>query len=163
MSQNPEMPLPVNATPNLTTCSNCHSAMPSELRFCRNCGFRLGHGSSDTETIPFRSPSGAVSAPVPAKKRRKMSGMAWVFVGLLAFFVCAAAFTALISPMNRHRNAVNETPVNRSYAGVKDWETTDSNNGATFNAVYPPAPPPPGADARRVTLRRARTSGNGIM
>jgi S1-C subfamily serine protease len=70
-----------------------------------------------------------------------MSGMAWVFVGLLAFFVCAAAFTALISPMNRHRNTVNETPVNRSYAGVKDWETTDSNNGATFNAVYPPAGP----------------------
>ena len=99
MSQNPEMPLPVDSTPRLTTCSNCHSAMPSELRFCRNCGFRLGEGAADySETIRFgdeRGPlvPGAVSAAAPAKKRRKMSGMAWVFVGLLIFFIGAAAFT----------------------------------------------------------------------
>ena len=138
MSENPEVPFDVNSS---TICSNCHSTMPSELRFCRNCGFRLGHGGSDTETVRFGSPSGAVSAPVPAKKRRKMSGMAWVFVALLVFFVGAAAFTALISPMTRHRSSVNETPANRSYAGVKDWETTEGKDGATFTAVYPPEGP----------------------
>ena len=140
MSENPEIPFDVNSS---TTCSNCHSAMPSELRFCRNCGFRLGHGGSDTETIRFgSSPSGAVSAPVPAKKRRKMSGMAWVFVGLLVFFVGAAAFTAVIGPKHRNRSSsVNETPVNRSYAGVREWETTETNDGVTFTAAYPPAGP----------------------
>lgn len=140
MSENPEIPFDVNSS---TTCSNCHSTMPSELRFCRNCGFRLGHGGSDTETIRFgSSPSGAVSAPVPAKKRRKISGMAWVFVGLLVFFVAAAAFTAIISPMKRNRTSSgNATPANRSYAGVRDWETTDTKDGATFTAVYPPAGP----------------------
>src|SRR5688572_32444485 len=97
MSQNPDMPLPVNSTPTLTTCSNCHSPMPSELRFCRNCGFRLGDGLADyQETVRFggeRGPlaAGAVSTPVPVRKRRKMSGMAWVFIGLLVFFIGAAA------------------------------------------------------------------------
>jgi membrane-associated protease RseP (regulator of RpoE activity) len=145
MSQNPEMPLPVNATPNLTTCSNCHSAMPSELRFCRNCGFRLGEGIAEyTETVRFgdqRGPlvPGSVSAPVPVKKRRKMSGMAWVFVGLLIFFIGAAAFTAIISPMRGNRVGIVQTPKDRSYAGVRDWDTVD--NGVTFTSVTPPEGP----------------------
>lgn len=138
MSENPEMPFASNS---MTTCSNCHSAMPSELRFCRNCGFRLTDGGGDGESTRFGSPSGAVSAPVPAKKRRKMSGMAWVFLGLLVFFVGAAAFTALIGPKHRNRTAVTQTPVDRSYAGVKEWETTENKDGATFTAVYPPGGP----------------------
>jgi len=151
MSQNPEMPLPVNATPNLTTCSNCHSAMPSELRFCRNCGFRLGDGVAEyTETVRFagqRGPlaPGAVSAPVPVKKRRKMSGMAWVFVGLLIFFIGAAAFTAVIGPRRHNRVGITQTPANRSYAGVREWDTvSDEQNGifgVTFEAVTPPDGP----------------------
>ena len=138
MSENPEMPFESNST---TTCSNCHSAMPSELRFCRNCGFRLTDGGGDTENVRFGSPSEAVSAPIAAKKRRKMSGMAWVFVGLLVFFVGAAAFTAVIGPRHRNRTGVAQTPVNRSYAGVKEWETTENKDGATFTAAYPPAGP----------------------
>jgi C-terminal processing protease CtpA/Prc len=149
MSQNPEMPLPVNATPNLTTCSNCHSAMPSELRFCRNCGFRLGDGLAEyTETVRFDGQRGPLAPgstsepmPMPARKRRRMSGMAWVFVGLLIFFVGAAAFTAVISPIrhNNRRTSIVQTPENRSYAGVRDWNSVD--NGVTFNAVSPPDGP----------------------
>lgn len=151
MSQNPEMPLPVNATPNLTTCSNCHSAMPSELRFCRNCGFRLGDGVAEyTETVRFagqRGPlaPGAVSAPVPVKRRRKMSGMAWVFLGLLIFFIGAAAFTAVIGPRHHNRVGITQTPASRSYAGVREWDTvSDQENGifgVTFQAVTPPDGP----------------------
>ena len=151
MSQNPEMPLPVNATPNLTTCSNCHSAMPSELRFCRNCGFRLGDGVAEyTETVRFAGQRGplapsSVSAPVPVKKRRKMSGMAWVFVGLLIFFIGAAAFTAVIGPRRHNRVGFTQTPSNRSYAGVRDWDTVDDDVngivGVTFEAVTPPDGP----------------------
>jgi predicted metalloprotease with PDZ domain len=149
MSQNPEMPLPVNATPNLTTCSNCHSAMPSELRFCRNCGFRLGDGVAEyTETVRFGGQRGplepsSVSAPVPVKKRRKMSGMAWVFIGLLMFFIGAAAFTAIITPMRHNRVTIMQTPSDRSYAGVQDWDTVNDNgiNGVTFKSVSPPDGP----------------------
>jgi membrane-associated protease RseP (regulator of RpoE activity) len=146
MSQNPEMPLPVNATPNLTTCTNCHSPMPSELRFCRNCGFRLGEGLAEyTETVRFGSDRGPmmpghVSAPVPKKKKRRMSGMAWVFVGLLIFFIGAAAFTAIISPMRGHVPTVSISR-NKSYTGVDGWENAENGGGVTFDSVNLPDGP----------------------
>ena len=146
MSQNPEMPLPVNATPNLTTCNNCHSPMPSELRFCRNCGFRLGEGLAEyTETVRFGSDRGplvpgTVSAPMPKKKKRRMSGMAWVFVGLLIFFIGAAAFTAIISPM-RERIPVVHVTTKKSYTGVANWENPDNGPGVTFDSVNVPGGP----------------------
>lgn len=144
MSQNPEMSVPGNSTPRLTTCSNCHSAMPAELRFCRNCGFRLGDSVAEyTETVRFGGERGAVvpgavSAPMAAKKRRRMSGMAWVFVGLLIFFIGAAAFTAVISPMREHVGVV-QAPVVRSYAGLRELDRTAE--GVTFEYVYPPGGP----------------------
>ena len=146
MSQNPEMPLPVNATPNLTTCTNCHSPMPSELRFCRNCGFRLGEGLAEyTETVRFGSDRGAmtpnaVSAPMAKKKKRRMSGMAWVFIGLLVFFIGAAAFTAIISPMRRHVPTVSIS-TNKSYTGVDGWENAEDGSGVTFDSVNLPDGP----------------------
>jgi hypothetical protein len=37
-------------------CPNCRALMPSELRFCRACGCRLGEGVAEyTETVRFRS------------------------------------------------------------------------------------------------------------
>ncbi|HKR12025.1 MAG TPA: PDZ domain-containing protein [Pyrinomonadaceae bacterium] len=146
MSQNPEMPLPVNATPNLTTCTNCHSPMPSELRFCRNCGFRLGEGLAEyTETVRFGSERGplvpgTVSAPMPKKKKRRMSGMAWVFVGLLIFFIGAAAFTAIISPIREHVPVVHVN-LKKSYTGVDNWENPEQGPGVTFDSVSVPGGP----------------------
>ncbi|HEU4766122.1 MAG TPA: PDZ domain-containing protein [Pyrinomonadaceae bacterium] len=115
--------------------------MPSELRFCRNCGFRLGEGSAEnTETIRFGGTNaGAVSAPVPAKKRRRMSGMAWIFLGLLIFFIGAAAFTAVISPVRDHvGNRVN-LPDKKSYIGVDGWEQI--NKTVTFKQINLPGGP----------------------
>src|SRR5262247_809814 len=141
MSQNPEMPLPVNATPNLITCSNCHSAMPSELRFCRNCGFRLGEGVAEyTPTVRFDNmnpPVVAAGAPVARRKKRHLSGMAWVFVALLVFFVGAAAFTALISPIHHNVRSVGFiAPAKaKSYIGVNGFDTADDDQGVTFDSV----------------------------
>jgi S1-C subfamily serine protease len=118
--------------------------MPAELRFCRNCGFRLGEGVAEfTETMRFggEHPSGVSvrgSAPVKVKRRRKMSGMAWIFVGLLVFFVGAAAFTAVISPM-KERVVLHQQEVNKSYAGTNGWENSD--RGVTFTHVNPPGGP----------------------
>lgn len=66
--------------------------------------------------------------------------MAWVFVGLLVFFVGAAAFTAIINPI-RNRSAVPmvKLSANKSYVGVDGWETTD--NGVTFDSVDAPGGP----------------------
>ena len=42
---------PVNAE-GITICPNCHVQMPSILRFCRSCGFRLGEGLAEyVETV----------------------------------------------------------------------------------------------------------------
>src|SRR6476620_1424729 len=107
MSMNPEMEAGV------ATCGNCRSPMPAGLRFCRNCGFRLGEGSAEyTETVrfqnappgtfpgsgptnafpPYAAPGGpiaGVSGRQMKKRRRRMSGMTWMFLGLLIFFVAA--------------------------------------------------------------------------
>ena len=69
-----------------------------------------------------------------------MSGMAWVFVGLLVFFVGAAAFTAIISPVRQGNMGV--VRINRpvkSYVGVDGWDTVD--NGVTFGSVDAPDGP----------------------
>ncbi|HSK64309.1 MAG TPA: PDZ domain-containing protein, partial [Pyrinomonadaceae bacterium] len=66
--------------------------------------------------------------------------MAWVFIGLLIFFIGAAAFTAIISPVRDNVGAVVNIPaVTKSYVGVDGFNTTDS--GVTFDAVDVPGGP----------------------
>src|SRR5215217_2816714 len=95
-----------------TVCSNCHSTMPAELRFCRNCGFRLTGSTGGYTGGQYTGPAVADSAAVPKKKRR-ITGMSWIFVGLLVFFVGAAAFTALIAPLRKSTNIVQRTAVSK--------------------------------------------------
>ena len=131
MSQSSE--IPISSGP-MINCSNCHSPMPAELRFCRNCGFRLGTGFNAGE---IAAPGSAPPAP---RKWRRISGMAWVFIGLLIFFIGAAAFTAIISPVRDNVGAVVNIPaVTKSYVGVDGFNTTDS--GVTFDAVDVPGGP----------------------
>src|SRR3569832_1652846 len=121
-----------------TVCSNCHSTMPAELRLCRNCGFRLTGNIGSYPGGQYPSTADADSAVTPKKKRRS-SGMSWIFVGLLVFFVCAAAFTALINPLRKTTNIVQRTSVVKSYIGVDGFDTTDQ--GVIFNAVTTPGGP----------------------
>ncbi len=166
MSQNPGMPSDPANDPGLTTCLNCHTAMPRELRFCRNCGFRLGEGVAEyTETVRFAdNHRGVLSAdratasaqPLvtsyglsggmaptlsgPIKMKRRMSGMTWMFLGLLVFFIAAAAFTAIIVPNRPDVNFEFAAPVApRSYVGVDGFD--DAEGGATFSNVEPPGSP----------------------
>jgi membrane-associated protease RseP (regulator of RpoE activity) len=156
MSMKPEM----DAT--VTTCGNCHSPMPKELRFCRNCGFRLGEGTAEyTETVRFQNappgtlpgngspnsfPYGLTGGPMAVspgghirKRRRRMSGMTWMFLGLLIFFIAAGVFTSIIKPIRDNIHVQIAQLVPRSYAGVDDFETTDG--GVTFANVEPPGGP----------------------
>ena len=109
-----EVSMPMAAPANQTICSNCHSPMPSELRFCRNCGFRL---TSEMGGYTATEASGPFVPPAPAKKKKRISGMSWIFIGLLVFFVVAAGFTALVAPLRRS-TVVNRTPVNRVVIGA---------------------------------------------
>jgi hypothetical protein len=133
--------LNVSAPANQTICSNCNSVMPSELRFCRNCGFRLTSlaGTYTGTQYPDVMPVGSGTGSAPLMKKRRMSGMSWLFVGLLVFFVCAAAFTALVAPVHRSTNIGVSIPVNKSYIGVDEFNKTE--DGVIFEAVSAPGGP----------------------
>ncbi|HLN97478.1 MAG TPA: PDZ domain-containing protein [Pyrinomonadaceae bacterium] len=147
--------------PGLTTCANCRSPMPSELRFCRNCGFRLGEGSAEyTETVRFQNappgtlpgnnavnsgPYGFAGGPLAVagaggirRRRGRLSGTTWMFIALLIFFIAAAGFTAVVKQV-RPRLPVRVSINARSYAGVDSFDTTDG--GVTFANVEPPGGP----------------------
>ena len=110
-----EVSMPMAAPANQTICSNCHSTMPSELRFCRNCGFRL---TSELGGYTATDASGPFIPSAPAKRKKRISGMSWIFIGLLAFFLVAAGFTAIIAPL-RHSTIVNRTPVVKAVIGAR--------------------------------------------
>jgi S1-C subfamily serine protease len=88
-------------------------------------------------------PTVTLPQPAPAatpKKKRRMSGMSWVFVALLVFFVGAAAFTAIVAPMRKSANfGISQTPVNKSYLGVDEFNNTDQ--GVIFESVNTPGGP----------------------
>jgi len=77
--------------------------------------------------------------PAPAKKKRRFSGMSWIFVGLLVFFVAAAAFTAIVAPKRNSPVFSVATPVVKSYIGVDEFNNTD--DGVIFEAVSAPGGP----------------------
>src|ERR1044071_9308639 len=93
----------------------CGASMPREMRFCRACGHRLGEGPAEyTETTRFpnvTAQSPRVTTPAylppqggpianqanwnyPQKKRRKLSGMAWIFIVIAALFVVGGTLSA---------------------------------------------------------------------
>lgn len=128
--------------------------MPVGLRFCRNCGFRLGEGPAEyTETVRFKDaprtageyatsyvpPLAQASAGTFAKPKKRMSGMTWMFIGLLVFFLAAAAFTAIVTPIRRNMPAISVPDKPRAYVGVDAFETGEG--GVTFNNVEPPGSP----------------------
>jgi S1-C subfamily serine protease len=78
--------------------------------------------------------------PAPPKKKRRFSGMSWIFVGLLVFFVAAAAFTAIVAPKRNTPNFnVARVLVVKSYLGVDEFDDTDE--GVIFNSVSTPGGP----------------------
>jgi S1-C subfamily serine protease len=74
------------------------------------------------------------------KRRGRMSGMTWMFLGLLIFFIAAAAFTAIVRPVRQNINVEFAKAARaRSYVGVGSFDTTEG--GVTFDKVEPPGSP----------------------
>jgi S1-C subfamily serine protease len=65
--------------------------------------------------------------------------MSWIFVGLLVFFIGAAAFTALVAPMKNRNVEIARAPVVKSYLGVNEFNQTDQ--GVIFECVNAPGGP----------------------
>jgi membrane-associated protease RseP (regulator of RpoE activity) len=153
MSQNIPQPLE-EAEVSTTACQNCHATMPTGLRFCRNCGFRLGEGVSEyTETVRFSDGPGTpnfgfaggqmatVAGGAFAPRKKRMSGMTWIFLAMILFFLTAGIATQFIRPAARRLAGgpplVAAAP--RSYFGVNSFDTTDG--GVTFDSIEAPGSP----------------------
>jgi membrane-associated protease RseP (regulator of RpoE activity) len=155
------------AYPAGTPCSNCGAQMPPDLRFCRACGSRLGEDVAEyTETVRLQNaprsapnpyapgnpyafgagPQGPQAfAPAAAqqmqwthKKKRKFSGMTWLFIGLLMFFLVAGVFTAVMRQPNRV--GVISASVPQAFVGVDNFRDAE-NGGVTFNSIESPGAP----------------------
>jgi S1-C subfamily serine protease len=91
----------------------------------------------------YLAPGEAPTAVLPAtqKKKRRLSGMSWIFIGLLVFFIGAAAFTALVAPMKKGMEIArqHEQPEVKSYFGVNEFNNTD--DGVIFECVSAPGGP----------------------
>jgi S1-C subfamily serine protease len=84
----------------------------------------------------------AFSAGPVKKRKRRMSGMTWMFLGLLIFFVVAAGLTAIIRPVrNNIRVGISQSAMPRSHVGVDGFDTAENEAGATFGSVEPPGGP----------------------
>jgi serine protease Do len=69
-----------------------------------------------------------------------MSGMTWMFIALLVFFVAAATFTGVVKRVRPRLAASAPTFVApHSYVGVDNFDTADG--GVTFANVEPPGGP----------------------
>jgi S1-C subfamily serine protease len=137
--------------------------MPMGLRFCRNCGYRLGEGSAEyTETVRFNgttaASNGAAAMPIssfgvgagqmapyagalPARRKKRMSGMAWIFLAVVVFFASGGILTQIIRQVARAGNGgfIRPPAAPRSYAGVNEFNTVEG--GVTFDAVEAPGSP----------------------
>ena len=75
------------------------------------------------------------------KRRRRMSGTTWMFIGLLIFFLFAGGLTALVKQIPRIPQGAIGAVASKSYVGVDNFETADGDVGATFANVDTPDGP----------------------
>jgi S1-C subfamily serine protease len=135
--------------------------MPPELRFCRNCGCRLGEDVAEyTETVRFSGgayapPLGGAASPFgnqagqlqpvaggkACRRKRRFSGMTWIFVAVMMVFIVgfSASFLAKKAKGPGGSFPFQPAPPRTSYFGVSGFETTDG--GVTFDKVEPPGSP----------------------
>jgi predicted metalloprotease with PDZ domain len=140
--------------------------MPSELRFCRNCGYRLGEGPAEyTETVRFQDGRPIASAGNPAdgfaggfppayespgqmapvvggavcRRKKRLSGMTWIFFAVILFFSGSALLSLFVPRFNRGGPQFGIPASPRSYVGVNGFENTEG--GVTFDSVDAPGGP----------------------
>ena len=170
MSQNTPVPPNSGIDSSVTTCTNCHSPMPSGLRFCRNCGYRLGEGLAEyTETVRFQNGhNGAgvrtATAPTPNYQTnyglgggpiatpgwrevrglrgrcRRMSGMTWMFLALFIFFGAAGVATTIVRQISHGISGRVSAP-SSPRSFVGVNQFETTDGGVTFSNVEPPGSP----------------------
>ncbi len=166
MSQNIPQPMKSETGSGSTSCENCHSSMPVGLRFCRNCGYRLGEGLAEyTETVRFQNGAGKVGTtnspgsyppgfgmaggPLAAgspgtlrRRKKRFSGMTWIFVLIALFFFVGSGISVFVPRVARRIQTGGRQGTilpARSYFGVNSFDSTEG--GVTFDSIEAPGSP----------------------
>ena len=131
--------------------------MPQGMRFCRACGNRLGEGPAEyTETVRFpnapatgypgtqftpnyAAPLAQQTTGFSSKKKRRLSGMTWIFIIIGLLFVVGGVMTAVRRSVSPRAPFTAPITTTRSHFGVNGFETT--TGGVTFENVEPPGSP----------------------
>ena len=90
--------------------------------------------------VNYAAPLTNTSAGVVGKRRKRLSGMSWMFIGLLVFFLAAAAFTAIVTPIRSGGPTISIPDRPRAFLGVDSFE--DAEGGVSFDNVEPPVHQP---------------------
>jgi membrane-associated protease RseP (regulator of RpoE activity) len=138
-------------------CAQCGAPMPKDMRFCRTCGNRLGEGPAEyTETVRlpnaqgtgpqfsnfgtnYAAPMAAQTSGFPYKRRRRISGMAWILIAIAFFFVFGGVMS-LVKKATRNAPRVSIN-LGRTFFGVNGFDTAKNGIGVTFDNVEPPGSP----------------------
>ena len=76
---------------------------------------------------------------LPARRKKRISGMAWIFLAVIIFFVVGGIVTQAIRQVGRGINAGIQRAAPRSYAGVNEFDTVEG--GVTFDSIEAPGSP----------------------
>jgi membrane-associated protease RseP (regulator of RpoE activity) len=149
-------------------CPQCQAQMLREMRFCRNCGYRLGEGVEDyTATRRFDAPPVATAnatAPLPPsaqtnpqawanvpqarplspaatwQPRQAKRGMHWLVWVIVGVVASSAVGGAFLGSrgLGPHISINKKAAVPRSYLGVDNLDTADNEGGVFIGKITPP-------------------------
>lgn len=96
----------------ITICPNCHVQMPSVLRFCRSCGFRLGEGLAEyVETVRLPHQPTASQNGAATRGAQQFGANAWAPIAPAATAEPPAGqASACINPWQKKHGRRKRTP-----------------------------------------------------
>jgi membrane-associated protease RseP (regulator of RpoE activity) len=155
------------ASTDVQACPSCNAALVDGMRFCRQCGYRLGEGLAEyVETERFdRRPgfsglpqgnqgltgaSGAqttVMTPplAPARKPKRGRKLMWMFA-VVAFLLVTVVggkllFTAIRDAAQRNGISLQSQPEQpRSFVGASEFSDIENASGALLEESLPGSP-----------------------
>lgn len=158
------------ASTDVQACPSCNAALVDGMRFCRQCGYRLGEGLAEYvaterfDRLPnfsgmpqgnqgltgasgpqttVMTPPLAQAAPMWKPKRRKK--WAWMFVVLALFLVMIVggrlAFRAIRDAAQQGVARLQPQPEQpRSFVGASEFSDTEGESGALLEEALPGSP-----------------------
>ena len=83
--------------------------------------------------------SNAISPASGLRRKRRVSGLGWILIGIAALFVIGGLISVLRT-QRQPSSSARPHPPNESYFGIHEFINV-SDGGVTFDTVYPPDSP----------------------